>query len=132
MLGGFLKNIFGSSNDRELRKLRKTVNKINQLETDLESLTVEQLQQKTVQLKQRAASGESLDQLLPEAFATVREAAKQVLGMRHVDVRLIGGIALHQGEIAEMRTGEGKTPSSHTGGLFECSTRRWCTCDHRQ
>jgi preprotein translocase subunit SecA len=109
MLGGLLKNIFGSSNDRELRKLRKTVNKINQLETDLESLTVEQLQQKTVQLKQRAASGESLDQLLPEAFATVREAAKQVLGMRHFDVQLIGGIALHQGKIAEMRTGEGKT-----------------------
>jgi len=109
MFGGLFKNIFGSSNDRELRKLRKIVNKINHLESDLETLSVGQLQEKTAQLKQRAASGESLDQLLPDAFATVREAAKQVLGMRHFDVQMIGGIALHQGKIAEMRTGEGKT-----------------------
>jgi len=109
MFSELFKSVFGSSNDRELRKMRKTVDRINHLESKLEALSIEQLHNQTAELKHRVASGESLDQLLPEAFATVREAAKQVLGMRHFDVQMIGGIALHQGKIAEMRTGEGKT-----------------------
>jgi len=109
MFGKLLKNIFGSSNDRELRKMRKTVDRINHLESELETLSDEQLQNQTKLLRDRVASGETLEQLLPEAFATVRETARRVLGMRHFDVQMIGGITLHQGKIAEMRTGEGKT-----------------------
>ena len=109
MVGKLIKGIFGSSNDRELRKLRKIVRKVNDFEPQLEALGHLQLQQQTKLLRQRAMSGESLDQLLPEAFATVRETAKRVLGMRHFDVQIIGGMTLHQGKIAEMRTGEGKT-----------------------
>ncbi|MCS5587350.1 MAG: preprotein translocase subunit SecA [Porticoccaceae bacterium] len=109
MFGKLLKNIFGSSNDRELRKMRKTVDTINHLESELETLSDEQLQNQTKLLRDRVASGETLEQLLPEAFATVRETARRVLEMRHFDVQMIGGITLHQGKIAEMRTGEGKT-----------------------
>jgi preprotein translocase subunit SecA len=109
MIGKLVRGIFGSSNDRELRKLSKTVRKVNDFEPQLEALGDLQLQDQTKLLRQRAASGESLDQLLPEAFATVRETAKRVLGMRHFDVQIIGGVTLHQGKIAEMRTGEGKT-----------------------
>ncbi|OOF70974.1 preprotein translocase subunit SecA [Rodentibacter caecimuris] len=101
--------IFGSRNDRILRKLRKQVNKINKLEAEFETLTDEQLKSKTDEFRQRLSSGESLEQLIPEAFATVREASKRVLGMRHFDVQLIGGMVLNNRCIAEMRTGEGKT-----------------------
>jgi preprotein translocase subunit SecA len=109
MLSKLAKSIFGSSNDRELRKMRKIVDRINQLEPELQALTSEQLKNKTTEYKQRINLGESLDDILPEAFATVRETAKRVLEMRHFDVQMIGGIVLHQGKITEMRTGEGKT-----------------------
>ncbi|MDH2999010.1 preprotein translocase subunit SecA [Pasteurellaceae bacterium LFhippo2] len=101
--------IFGSSNDRTLRRLRKRVAQINRLEPEFEKLTDEELQAKTAEFKQRLADGASLDSLLHEAFATVREASKRVLGMRHFDVQLIGGMVLTNRNIAEMRTGEGKT-----------------------
>ena len=109
MLSKLAKSIFGSSNDRELRKMRKIVDQINQLEPELQALTSDQLQDKTSEFKQRINLGESLDDILPEAFATVRETARRVLEMRHFDVQMIGGIVLHQGKITEMRTGEGKT-----------------------
>ena len=105
----FLTQIFGSRNDRLLKTYRKNVERINALESGLEVLSDEQLIAKTPELKQRVANGETLDALLPEAFAVVREASKRVMKMRHFDVQLVGGMALHQGKIAEMRTGEGKT-----------------------
>ena len=104
-----LTKIFGSRNDRLLKLYRKTVERINSLETSFESLSDEALRAKTDEFKLRFSQGQSLDDLLPEAFAAVREASKRVMKMRHFDVQLIGGIALHQGKIAEMRTGEGKT-----------------------
>ncbi len=109
MFGGFAKRIFGSSNDRYVRSLQKIVKQINDLEADISSLSDEELKAQTVKLRARLADGESLNDVLPEAFATVREASVRVLGMRHFDVQLIGGMVLHRGEIAEMRTGEGKT-----------------------
>src|SRR5512140_3777735 len=109
MISSVLKSIFGSRNDRLLKQYRATVASINKLEADIAKLSDEQLQQKTASFKERFAQGESLDALLPEAFAVVREASSRVLGMRHYDVQLIGGMTLHYGKIAEMRTGEGKT-----------------------
>ena len=105
-----LKKIFGSRNDRLLKKYKEVVKKINNLEADLEKLSDEQLRNKTEEFKKRhQQQNESLDNILPEAFAVVREASKRVLGLRHFDVQLIGGMVLHNGKIAEMRTGEGKT-----------------------
>jgi len=109
MFGAIAKSIFGSSNDRYVKSLRPIVDKINGLEPRISAMSDEELQQQTVALKNRLTGGETLDDILPEAFATVREAAKRVLGQRHYDVQLIGGMVLHRGEIAEMRTGEGKT-----------------------
>ncbi|MCB0418301.1 MAG: preprotein translocase subunit SecA [Bdellovibrionaceae bacterium] len=109
MLQNFAKKIFGSANDRYIRRLRGVVAEIGQLESGLKPLSDEQLTNKTVEFKERLQKGETTDQLLPEAFAVVREAALRVLKMRHFDVQLIGGIALHQGKVAEMKTGEGKT-----------------------
>ncbi len=106
---GIAKKIFGTENDRKLKKMRPLVNTINALEPEFESLSDEGLQNKTKEFRQRLADGATLDDLLPEAFATVRETAKRTLGQRHYDVQLIGGVTLHRGEIAEMRTGEGKT-----------------------
>jgi len=106
---GIAKKIFGTENDRKLKKLRPLVESINALEPQFEKMTDDALRLKTDEYKKRHQDGESLDDLLPEAFATVREAAKRTLGQRHYDVQLIGGITLHRGEIAEMRTGEGKT-----------------------
>lgn len=103
------KKIIGSRNDRLLKQYRKTVAKINKLEPTMQALSDEELAAKTAEFKERLAGGQSLDDILPEAFAVVREASVRVLGMRHFDVQLIGGLALHQGKIAEMRTGEGKT-----------------------
>src|SRR5207237_851513 len=105
----FLTQIFGSRNDRLLKQFRKVVDRINTLEPQFEQLGDDQLRAKTQEFKQRLGQGESLDDLLPEAFAVVREASKRVMKMRHFDVQLMGGIALHQRKIAEMRTGEGKT-----------------------
>jgi preprotein translocase subunit SecA len=101
--------IFGSSNSRKLKKLQKTVKQINSHEAAMEALSDEQLRAKTDEFRQRHEGGESLDALLPEAFAVVREAGKRVMGMRHFDVQMIGGMVLHYGDIAEMKTGEGKT-----------------------
>jgi len=109
MITGLLRKIFGSRNDRLLRQYRHVVRAINALEPRIEKLSDDALKAKTAEFKQRCANGEALDQLLPEAFAVVREAGRRTLSMRHFDVQLIGGIALHQGKIAEMRTGEGKT-----------------------
>ena len=109
MISGLLKSIFGSRNDRLLKTYRKQVERINALEPSMETLSDEALQAKTTEFRTRLAGGETLDALLPEAFAVVREASKRVLGMRHFDVQLVGGMVLHYGKIAEMRTGEGKT-----------------------
>ncbi|TXC69056.1 preprotein translocase subunit SecA [Sphingorhabdus soli] len=109
MLAGLAKSIFGSSNDRYVKSLGKTVDAVNALESSFEPLSDDELRGKTQEFRDRLEAGETLDDLLPEAFATVREAAKRTLGQRHYDVQLIGGIVLHRGEIAEMRTGEGKT-----------------------
>ena len=105
----FLTQIFGSRNDRLLKQYRKTVERINALESSLEPLSDDALRAKTDEFKKRVAGGEALEDLLPEAFAVVREGSKRVMKMRHFDVQMVGGIALHQGKIAEMRTGEGKT-----------------------
>jgi preprotein translocase subunit SecA len=109
MISNLLKKVFGSRNDRLLKTYRGAVAKVNALESAFEQLSDEQLRGKTDEFKARLEKGETLDALMPEAFAAVREAAKRVLGMRHYDVQLIGAMALHQGKISEMRTGEGKT-----------------------
>jgi preprotein translocase subunit SecA len=109
MLGLLLKKIIGSKNERELKRLRPIVQRINQLEPKIQILSDDQLRAKTREFKERLERGESLDEILPEAFAVVREASKRTLGERHYDVQLIGGIVLHEGKIAEMATGEGKT-----------------------
>jgi preprotein translocase subunit SecA len=109
MLGGLAKAIFGSSNDRYVKSLRPILQKIAAFEPTLEAMTDEELAAQTTKFRQALDAGAKLDSLLPEAFATVREAARRVLGQRHYDVQMIGGIVLHRGEIAEMRTGEGKT-----------------------
>ncbi|MCL2636658.1 MAG: preprotein translocase subunit SecA, partial [Betaproteobacteria bacterium] len=109
MISGLLKKIFGSRNERLIKQYSQTVKRINALEPSLQDLTDEALRAKTDEFRQRHANGESLDDLLPEAFAVVREAGKRELGMRHFDVQLVGGMVLHYGKIAEMRTGEGKT-----------------------
>jgi preprotein translocase subunit SecA len=109
MFGKVIKGVFGSKNERELKRMAPLVDKINSLEPDFQSLSDAELQAKTSAFKERLSREEPLDQLLPEAFAAVREASVRVLGMRHFDVQLIGGIVLHRGKIAEMKTGEGKT-----------------------
>ncbi len=109
MISGLLKKIFGSRNDRLIKQYTQVVRKINALEAGISVLSDEALRGKTAEFKARVANGETLDALLPEAFAVVREAGKRALGMRHFDVQLIGGMVLHDGKIAEMRTGEGKT-----------------------
>ena len=104
-----LNKVFGSSNSRKLKKMNKTVTVINGMEAETEKLSDEELRAKTEDFGKRLESGESLEKILPEAFAVVREASKRTLGLRHFDVQLIGGMVLNQGNIAEMRTGEGKT-----------------------
>ena len=109
MLGSVAKALFGSSNDRYVKSIMKIVAAINALEGEMEALDDEALRGQTERFRDRLDAGETLDDILPEAFATVREASKRVMGMRHFDVQMVGGIVLHRGEIAEMRTGEGKT-----------------------
>ncbi|MBQ8690685.1 MAG: DEAD/DEAH box helicase, partial [Phascolarctobacterium sp.] len=109
MLDSILKKIFGDPNEKELKQIRVIVDKINSLEKSMESLSSANLAAKTSEFKVRLQKGETLDDLLPEAFAVVREASRRVTGMRHFDVQMIGGVVLHRGKIAEMRTGEGKT-----------------------
>lgn len=109
MFTKIISTVIGTKNDRELKRMRKVVTKINSYEAGIQALSDEELRQKTEEFKQRHQAGESLDKLLPEAFAVCREASKRVNGMRHYDVQLIGGMTLHEGKIAEMKTGEGKT-----------------------
>ncbi len=109
MIGKVLTKVFGTKHDREIKKIRPIVQQINALEPEIEKLTDDELKAKTPYFKEKIERGASLDELLPEAFAVVRETSKRVLGMRHFDVQLIGGVVLHQGKIAEMKTGEGKT-----------------------
>ena len=106
---GFLKRFLGDNNDKEIARYREVVEKINALEPQMQNLTDDKLTGYTNKFRERLAAGETMDDLLPEAFAVVREASRRVLGMRHFDVQLIGGMCLHEGKIAEMRTGEGKT-----------------------
>src|SRR5437762_13334021 len=109
MLDTLLAKVVGTQNERELKRLRPIVGEVNALEPTIKALSDEQLRKKTVELRERFKNGETLDDLLPEAFAVVREAGRRVLNMRHFDVQLIGGAVLHKGKIAEMKTGEGKT-----------------------
>ena len=109
MLQTILAKVIGTQNERDLKKLRPIVAQVNELEASIRPLSDEALRGKTAEFKARVANGEPLDDLLPEAFAVVREAGRRVLNMRHFDVQLIGGAVLHQGRIAEMKTGEGKT-----------------------
>ena len=109
---GILKKIFKSYSDREVKRIQPLVKKINDLEKEMEKLSDSELSKKTEYFKEQLANGKTLDDILPEAFAVVREASKRAIGLRHYDVQLIGGIILHQGRIAEMKTGEGKTITS--------------------
>src|SRR6266498_389294 len=109
MLDTLLAKVVGTQNDRELKRLRPIVSEVNALEAGIEALSDEQLRARTAEFKQRVSNGETLDELMPEAFAVVRESGRRVLTMRHFDVQLIGGAVLHKGKIAEMKTGEGKT-----------------------
>jgi len=106
---GILTKFFGISGEADIKKLQPIVEQINSLELEFEKLSTEELKNKTGEFRKRIADGASLNDLLPEAFAAVREASKRTLGQRHYDVQLMGGIVLHQGKIAEMKTGEGKT-----------------------
>ena len=124
MLGQALRKVFGSKNERELKRMRKLVAVINQLEEQFDPLSDEELKAKTPEFRKRLDEGETLDTLLPEAFAVVREASKRVMGMRHFDVQLIGGITLHEGRIAEMRTGEGKTLTATLPAYLNALTGR--------
>ncbi len=109
MVLSLIRKLVGTKNSRELKRMRRVVERINALEPQFEALDDAGLRAMTAKFRERLAAGETLDQLLPEAFAAVREASRRALGMRHFDVQLIGGITLHEGRIAEMRTGEGKT-----------------------
>ena len=109
MLDSILRKIFGTKHEREMKSIQPVVNKINSLEPQMQALSDDQLKAKTGEFKQRIQKGETVDQLLPEAFAVCREASKRVMNMRHYDVQLIGGFVLNRGSISEMKTGEGKT-----------------------
>lgn len=106
---GLIRKIFGTQNDRELKRMGKLVDQINGLEQEMEAKSDNELRQITQELKDKLSAGAKLDDLLVEAFSAVREASKRSLGLRHFDVQMMGGIALHEGNISEMRTGEGKT-----------------------
>jgi preprotein translocase subunit SecA len=109
MITAVLKKVFGSKNERELKRMGRIVDQINTLAPEMQKLSDDQIPERTEQFRERLANGETLDKLLPEAFALAREAADRSLGLRPYDVQLVGGITLHEGRIAEMRTGEGKT-----------------------
>lgn len=109
MITNILSKVFGTANEREVKRLQPIVDQINAFEPAISALSDEQLQAKTNEFREQLSQGKTLDDILPEAFAAVREAAKRTIGQRHYDVQLMGGIVLHQGKIAEMKTGEGKT-----------------------
>jgi len=124
MIGKIFSKIFGNKNSRELKRMGRLVKRINELESSMQALSDVELGAKTAEFKQQLEAGDSLDKILPEAFAVVREAAQRVLGMRHYDVQMIGGITLHEGRIAEMRTGEGKTLMSTLAAYLNALTGR--------
>ena len=109
MIFDFLTRVFGSKNDREIKKIQPIVEQINALEPGIQAMSDDDLKRQTARFKERMKQGETIEDLLPEAFATVREASVRTLRMRHFDVQLIGGVVLHEGKISEMKTGEGKT-----------------------
>ena len=109
MFKSLVRSLFSSQNEKEIRRISRIVDRVNSLEPSVETLSDEELAGKTLVFRERIAKGESLDAILPEAFAVVREAGRRVLGMRHFDVQIMGGAVLHEGRIAEMKTGEGKT-----------------------
>ncbi len=121
MIAQLLAKILGTNNERQLKRIRPIVEHINSLEPRMVAMTDEQLAAQTTVLREQLAAGATLDDILPEAFATVREASKRKLGQRHFDVQLMGGIVLHQGKISEMKTGEGKTLTATLAALFKCS-----------
>ena len=131
MIARLLAQIFGTKNERELKKLLPLVDRINSFEPTIQKLTDEQLAAKTNEFREQLMQGKTLDDILPEAFAVVREAAKRKLGQRHFDVQLMGGIVLHQGKISEMKTGEGKTLTA-TLPLLERADRPGGAPGHRQ
>ena len=124
-----IEKVFGTHSERELKLIRPIVDKILGMREQMTALSDDELRDNTRKFKERLANGETLDDLLPEAFATVREAARRVLNMEHYPVQLIGGIVLHQGRIAEMRTGEGKNPGFYRTGVLKCAG--WKGCIHR-
>ena len=132
MLDTLLAKVFGTENQRLLKRLQPLVAQINDRETEIRALTDEQLRERTARFRQRIDQGETLDDLLVDAFAVVREAGWRTLEMRHFDVQLIGGMVLHRGTIAEMKTGEGKTLVGHPGGLPQCPRGPGGACRHRQ
>ena len=127
MISGFLTKIFGSRNERLLKTYERNVERINAFEAQIAALSDEALRAKTDEFRGRVAGGETIEALLPEAFAVVREAAKRTLGMRHFDVQLVGGMVLHAGKIAEMRTGEGKTLVATLPAYLNALPARACT-----
>lgn len=127
-----IEKVFGTHSERELKMIYPIVDKIEALRPTMQAKTDEELRDNTRIFKERLANGETLDDILPEAFATVREAAKRVLNMEHYPVQLIGGIVLHQGRIAEVRTGEGKTLVSTSPGILKRTGRQWRSHCNRQ
>ena len=121
-----LTKIFGSRNDRLLKQYRNVLAKVNALEAQFEKLSDDGLREKTQEFKERVAKGETLDAILPEAFAVVREGSKRVMKMRHFDVQILGGMSLHNGKISEMRTGEGKTLTATLPVYLECIVGQGC------
>ena len=126
MILNALTKVFGSKNERELKRLHPTVERINALEPEIQAMSDDALKAQTPIFKERIDQGESLDDILPEAFATVREASVRTLNMRHFDVQLIGGIVLHEGKIAEMKTGEGKTLAATLPAYLNALTGKVC------
>ena len=124
MINNLLRKVVGSKNDREVKRMHKSVQSVNALEETLAGLSDAELQAKTTELRQRLDDGATLDSLLPEAFAVVRESSKRVMGMRHFDVQMVGGMTLHRGRIAEMKTGEGKTLVATLSVYLNALTRK--------
>ena len=131
-MANFLKKLFGSSNEAEVRRLNKIVDQVEALEPQMQALTDKELQNKTEEFRSRYRGGETLDQLLPEAYAAMREAVRRVLGQRMFPTQIMGGIVLHQGRIAEMKTGEGQNPYRHAAGVSQRPDRQGRARGHRQ
>ena len=132
MIGAVARKLFGSANERRIRSYQPRVDAINALEPELEALSDEALRARTDEFKKQVADGTSLDDILVPAFATVREAAKRTIGQRHFDVQLIGGMILHEGKIAEMKTGEGKTLVATLAVYLNALSGARRACRHRQ